>query len=204
VAEEYTIEIHPEWDFDIPGMKTLILGNFPPHKKRWDYEFFYPNKQNNFWKVLAAINGKPLKEMRGVPAVIERKGIMKKLKTGVMNIAGKVKRKGHSARDTDIEIIEYNDVLNVIKRHPELETIIIAGYSAKNSTARKFLEYLNEHGIEYNPPVEIKAGATFEIFIKKRLIKCVIVNSTSTAFPIKLTALVDQFRPYITQHSGRA
>jgi G:T/U-mismatch repair DNA glycosylase len=197
VNEEYTIEIHPDWDFDIPEMKTLILGNFPPHKKRWDYEFFYPNKQNNFWRVLAAINGKPLKEISGWPAVKERKAIMKDLKTGVMNIAAKIKRKGHSARDTDIEIIEYNDVLNVILKHPELETIIIAGYSARNSTAVKFIEYLNSQNIEYEPPTKIKAGGNLIISIGGKKIKCVIVNSTSTAFPIKLDDLVSQFKPYI-------
>jgi G:T/U-mismatch repair DNA glycosylase len=197
VNEEYNIEVHPDWDHDIPEMKTLILGNFPPHKKRWDYEFFYPNKQNNFWKVLAVINGKPLKEMSGLPAIEERKNIMKNIKTGVMNIARRIKRKGHSARDTDIEIIEYNDVLNVIHKHPELETIIIAGYSAKNSTAIKFIEYLNSQNIEYEPPVKIKAGEKFIISIGRKKIKCVIVNSTSTAFPIKLDDLVSQFKPYI-------
>jgi G:T/U-mismatch repair DNA glycosylase len=197
VSEEFSIETHPDWDFDFPEMRTLILGNFPPHKKRWDYEFFYPNKQNNFWRVLAAINGKPLKEMKGLQAVEERKRIMRNLKTGVMNIAGKVRRKGHSARDTDIEIIEYKDVLSVIKKHPELNTIIIAGYSAKNSTAKKFLEYLNEERVSFIPPAEIRAGEKFEISLNNRHIKCVIVNSTSTAFPIKLYDLVAQFQPYI-------
>lgn len=197
MEEEYSLETHPGWDFNIPVMKTLILGNFPPHRKRWDYEFFYPNKQNNFWKVLAEINGSPLNHMTGNAAVEERKHLMQVLKTGVLNIAHKVRRKGASARDTDIEILEYNDVIGFIEKHPELEIIIIAGYSAKNSTAKKFMEYLAKHKIKFKAPPEITAGAQFPLYVKNRTIKCVIVNSTSTAFPIKLKDLADQFRPYI-------
>ncbi|MDF2437801.1 MAG: hypothetical protein K0Q95_2177 [Bacteroidota bacterium] len=195
--EEYTIETHPDWDYDIPVMRTLILGNFPPHKKRWSYEFFYPNKQNNFWKVLAALNKTDLKYKEGERAVEERKKIMQDLQTGVMNIARKVRRKGHSARDTDIEIIEYNDVLKLLNRHRELETIVIAGYSAKNSTAKKFIEYLNDRKVRVELAEQIKAGTQFRIFLKDRTLLCAIVNSTSTAFPIKLEKLVEQFRPYI-------
>lgn len=191
------IEDHPAWHYEFPGMKVLILGNFPPHRKRWNYEFYYPNRQNNFWKVLALLAGTPLKEMEGPAAVEERKRLMKKLRTGVENIAGKIKRKGHSARDTDIEILEYRDVFSLIRRQKKLERIILAGYSAPNSTARKFIEYLEHHNIPFEKPASIKQGTEFFITVGKRRIPCVILNSTSTAFPIKLEKLAEQFRPYI-------
>lgn len=177
-------------------MKVLILGNFPPHKKRWDYEFFYPNKQNNFWKVLAAINGTELKETKGEAAIEERKKIMRSLHTGVYNLAKKVKRKNHSARDTDIEILEYNDIISVIKKNKSLKKIILAGFAAKSSTARTFLHLLDNHKISHDTG-EIKAGSTFDIQIGKRVINCVILNSTSTAFPIKLAKLVEQYLPHV-------
>jgi G:T/U-mismatch repair DNA glycosylase len=194
---EEEIETHPDWYHDIPEMKVMILGNFPPHRKKWDYEFYYPNKINNFWKVLAALAGKPLKEMKGGPAVEERKRIMEKLKVGVFNIAKSIKRKGVSARDTDIEIVEYNDLVSVLKKHKELRKIVLAGYSAPNSTARKFIEYLDLQGISFERPTLIKMGSTFKIRFENREIECVILNSTSTAFPIKLDVLVEQFRPHV-------
>lgn len=194
--EDYRTETHPDWYFDIPEMNVLILGNFPPHPRRWDYEFYYPNKINNFWKVLAAIAGHELTEMKGTAAVEERKRIMKKLKAGVYNIAKTIRRKGESARDTDIEIVEYNDILSVIRKHKELKRIILAGYSAPNSTAKKFMEYLELNEVRFERPAAIKSGTRFTIRTGNREIECVILNSTSTAFPIKLEKLIEQFKPH--------
>jgi hypoxanthine-DNA glycosylase len=194
---DYTIESHPDWEHDVPNMRTLILGNFPPHKKRWDYEFYYPNKQNNFWKVLAAINGKALHDMKGEAAVAERKKIMEKLEIGVYNMGKTIKRKGHSARDTDIEIMEFNDIISIIKQHKKLKKIILAGYSAKHSTAKKFMEYLELNKVPFEKPLLIKSGTVFNIKIQEREIECVILNSTSTAAVIKFEKLVEQFLPHV-------
>ncbi len=190
-------ETHPDWYYDIPVMKVLILGNFPPNPKKWDYQFYYPNKINNFWRVLAAIGGVELKEMKGDAAVLERKAIMKKLKAGVFNIAKRIRRKGLSARDTDIEIVEFNDIVPVLKKHKELKKIILAGYSAPSSTARKFIEYLEQHNFHFEKPEQIKMGSEFPLWFEGRKVECVILNSTSTAFPIKLEKLVEQFRPHV-------
>lgn len=197
MCDKYTIEHHPPWEYEIPGMRVMILGNFPPHPKRWDYEFFYPNKQNNFWKVLASLNNSSLKSVEGKAAVIERRKIMRDLKVGIYNLACVVKRKNQSARDTDIDILEYIDIVSLIKKQKKLKKIILAGFAAKSSTARTFLKLLDEQKIAYDRPAVIKAGTEFKLKLKNRTIDCVILNSTSTAFPIKLAALVEQFRPHI-------
>jgi G:T/U-mismatch repair DNA glycosylase len=203
MSDEFSIEHHPEWDYPVRGMHVLILGNFPPHSKRWDYKFFYPNKQNNFWKVLSILNGTPLKEMKGDAAVQERQKIMRDLKVGIYNLARSIKRKNKSARDTDIEILEYLDIVSIIRKNTRLKKIILAGFAAKSSTARTFLNQLDEQHIHYSKPVEIKAGTEFQLYMGKRSIDCVILNSTSTAFPIKLEKLVEQFRPHILLKNQR-
>lgn len=58
--------VHPIpalWD---AGSKVLILGSFPSVKSR-ETAFFYGHPQNRFWRVCAAVFGKP------VPASIEEK-----------------------------------------------------------------------------------------------------------------------------------
>ena len=37
------IEEHPLEPFLPVNAKLLMLGSFPPQKKRWSMEFFYPN-----------------------------------------------------------------------------------------------------------------------------------------------------------------
>jgi G:T/U-mismatch repair DNA glycosylase len=88
------IEEHPDWYFDIPVMKTLILGSYLPSPKRYSYPFYYPNKINHFWKILADIARVKLKYFEGEDAVTERKKIMLKLKVGVQNMGKKIKREG--------------------------------------------------------------------------------------------------------------
>lgn len=192
--KDFNIECHPEWYFDIPHMQTLILGSFPPHENKRDYQFYYPNKQNNFWKILAAISKTDLQYYSGLEAIQERKRLMLDLNVGIQNMGKVISRKGLSARDTDIVIEEFQDILAIIKKHKELQKIIISGYSAINSTYYAFIRYLNENKIEFEEPKKVASGNSFQILVENRLVKCEIVNSTSTATRIKLSALISQFK----------
>ena len=75
-----TKERHPDWYYPVQGMRTLILGTFPPHKKKRKYEFYYPNNQNRFWKVMAEIASTELLQTEGTQAVEERRRLMTQLK----------------------------------------------------------------------------------------------------------------------------
>ena len=43
------IEEHPLEPFLPANAVLLMLGSFPPQKKRWSMDFFYPNLQNDMW-----------------------------------------------------------------------------------------------------------------------------------------------------------
>jgi G:T/U-mismatch repair DNA glycosylase len=90
------MKIHPDWYYDIPVMKTLILGSYPPHEDKRDYCFYYPNTKNRFWKILSQISGCPLNiyPRFAKEAVEERHVIMKKLCAGVQNMGLEINRKG--------------------------------------------------------------------------------------------------------------
>lgn len=49
------IEEHPLEPFLPINAKLLMLGSFPPQKKRWSMEFFYPNLQNDMWRIFGII-----------------------------------------------------------------------------------------------------------------------------------------------------
>lgn len=45
------IETHPLTPF-LPGnAKLLMLGSFPPPQNRWKMNFYYPNYQNDMWRI---------------------------------------------------------------------------------------------------------------------------------------------------------
>ena len=46
------IETHPLEPFLPANAKLLMLGSFPPPKSRWKMDFYYPNYQNDMWRIL--------------------------------------------------------------------------------------------------------------------------------------------------------
>jgi G:T/U-mismatch repair DNA glycosylase len=192
----WNYEEHPNWYKDVSPMRCLILGSFPPHPGKWAYPFFYPTARNRFWKILADLAGETLKWTKAdkVKAVEERYEIMKKLEIGVQNLGLEIERKGKSALDTDIRINKYQDITSIIEAHSELRKILLPGYSAMNSTARSFIRYIQQKGIEASAIDQVKPETSFRIQFKGRSIECVILNSTSTASRVKYDFLLEQFR----------
>lgn len=50
-----SVEIHPLAPFLPPQARILMLGSFPPPRKRWSMEFFYPNYTNDMWRIFGLI-----------------------------------------------------------------------------------------------------------------------------------------------------
>ena len=50
-----SIEEHPLKPFLPHNAKLLMLGSFPPQQKRWSMDFFYPNLQNDMWRIMGMI-----------------------------------------------------------------------------------------------------------------------------------------------------
>ena len=48
-------EVHPLPPFLPKGARLLMLGSFPPQRKRWSMDFFYPNIQNDMWRIWGLI-----------------------------------------------------------------------------------------------------------------------------------------------------
>ena len=49
------IEKHPLEPFLPAKAKLLMLGSFPPQKKRWSMEFYYPNLNNDMWRIFGIL-----------------------------------------------------------------------------------------------------------------------------------------------------
>ena len=48
-------EVHPLAPFLPDGARVLMLGSFPPKRVRWSMEFFYPNLQNDMWRIMGLL-----------------------------------------------------------------------------------------------------------------------------------------------------
>ena len=48
-------ERHPFEPFLPEQARILFLGSFPPQPKRWSMPFYYPNWNNDFWRVMGLL-----------------------------------------------------------------------------------------------------------------------------------------------------
>lgn len=199
---EYFEEHHPEWYYPVKNMTTLILGTYPPHISKWNYEFYYPNKRNRFWNVLARIAEVDEELLQTEDAVKFRKSLMSQLKVGIHNVGLKILRKGKSSLDQDLEFLEYQNLRRILEENISLNKIILTGYSSKINTLRGFLYYLKTEEIASITLLKPKAGDQFQFTYKDRLITCFIVNSPSPASQragVTLEILEAQFRKAISK-----
>ena len=49
------IETHPFEPFMPENARMMMLGTFPPARKRWCMEFYYPNFQNDMWRIFGLV-----------------------------------------------------------------------------------------------------------------------------------------------------
>lgn len=52
---ENQVETHPFTPFLPANAKLLMLGSFPPTRERWKMEFYYPNFQNDMWRIFGLV-----------------------------------------------------------------------------------------------------------------------------------------------------
>jgi G:T/U-mismatch repair DNA glycosylase len=161
-------EIHP-WNWYIPsGAETVVVGTFPPTRRNWSFEFFYPNKNNYFWKIIARIAGRPLRYVSGEEAVNERKELLDYLKLGVSDMGQIIRRKTDNSLDENLEIVAYMDIFKLLQENPSVRKLVFTSSSGKSSAIGWFKEYLSLHLI----PFKISQG-------KRPLRTSVIINNKS-------------------------
>ena len=50
-----TIHRHPLPPFTPPNACVMMLGSFPPPPERWAMPFYYPNYNNDMWRILGLV-----------------------------------------------------------------------------------------------------------------------------------------------------
>jgi len=187
-------EIHP-WNWYIPdGCETVVVGTFPPTRRNWSFDFFYPNKNNYFWKLIARIAGHSLLYNSGEEAVNERKELLNQLKLGVSDMGQIIRRKTDSSLDQNLEIVAYMDIFKLLRENPSVRKLIFTSSSGKSSAIGWFKDYLSIHRIPFKI-LQGKRPLRTSISISGKLLEIVILYSTSprAGASISFDALTELF-----------
>lgn len=134
------IEYHPLIPFLPEQAKVLFLGSFPPQRKRWCMDFYYPNFINDHWRIEGQIfygdknHFVDLEAKRfridEIVAFCEEKGL------AFFDTSTAIRRLQDNASDKFLEVVEPTDITALLKRLPHLRAIVTTGEKATETICR--------------------------------------------------------------------
>ncbi|MEG1635006.1 MAG: uracil-DNA glycosylase family protein [Rikenellaceae bacterium] len=182
----YNIEYHPLQPFLPDNAKIIMLGTFPPKHDKWSMEFFYPNFQNDMWRIMGLLffDDKNYFVVKGEKrfCLDKVKGFCSDMGIAIYDSATAVNRLNDNASDKFLEIIERADIKALVDKIKECRAIVATGQKSCETIADilgcdvpKVGEYKN-----------INVGARSMMFFR--------VPSSSRAYPLAIEKKADVYR----------
>lgn len=172
---KFDTETHP-WEPYFPENATkLILGTFPTAKRnRKTYEFFYPNPNNEFWKILFSIANVDFEKSSKKDPIEERKKVLKKLRLGIADMGKVVHRQRGNSSDANLFPVQFTDILALLEDHKNIKTLIVTSSTGSNSVLSWLHQYcdLNKHNFKI-PKGTLPLSTSFQFNDKEIVIKIV-------------------------------
>ena len=128
------VEYHPLIPFLPENAKVLFLGSFPPQRKRWCMDFYYPNFINDHWRIEGQIffgdknhfvdlEAKRFK-LDEIVAFCQEKGL------AFYDTSTAIRRLQDNASDKFLEVVEPTDIPALLQQLPHLRAIVTTGEKA--------------------------------------------------------------------------
>ena len=183
---EPQVERHPFEPFLPEGAKVLMLGSFPPQRKRWSMEFYYPNFINDFWRIIGLLFfedkdwfvDKVAKrfKLKEIKEFCVEKGI------AMFDTATAVRRLKDNASDKFLEVVEPTDIPALLRRIPDCRAVVVTGEKASQTLCAAF-------------GTEAPAVGEFSQFsFEGRNLRLYRMPSTSRAYPLPIQKKADAYR----------
>ena len=128
------VEYHPLVPFLPEQAKVLFLGSFPPQRKRWCMDFYYPNYINDHWRIEGAVffgdrnhfvdvQAKQFK-LEEIVAFCQKKGL------AFFDTSTAIRRLQDNASDKFLEVVEPTSIPALLAHLPHLRAIVTTGEKA--------------------------------------------------------------------------
>lgn len=130
-------ELHPLEPFLPANARILMLGSFPPKRIRWSMDFFYPNLQNDMWRIVGYLaagdkshflmpGGRKFDKER-IEAFCRERGI------ALYDTAVEVIRLKDNASDNFLQVVREVDLAALLARIPRCRTLVTTGQKATDT-----------------------------------------------------------------------
>ncbi len=161
----------------------LICGTFPPPKRRWSMDFYYPNYINDMWRVFGLIFfgdkdylvDVPNRTFR-LPEIIR---LLQEQGVAMSDTGGEVERLRGNASDKYLNIKQPFDLAGLLQRMPDCKDIVTTGEKAASVVAALTKSALPAVGEFVEVDVDMADGSV-------RHLRHWRMPSTSRAYPMPL------------------
>ena len=197
------VEYHPLIPFLPENAKVLFLGSFPPQRKRWCMDFYYPNFINDHWRIEGQIffgdknhfvdlKNKCFK-IDEIVTFCQEKGL------AFFDTSTVIHRLQDNASDKFLEVVEPTDIRSLIAQLPHLRAIIATGEKATETICT----YFGIHKIpKVNTSVEIslalwreaRGEPNSQLSTLNSQLLLYRLPSSSRAYPLSFDKKVEAYR----------
>lgn len=176
--EQLPIENHPLEPFLPANARLLMMGSFPPQKKRWSMDFYYPNLNNDMWRIVGLLffgnkdyflnDNKRAFCRERIIAFLNEKDI------ALFDTASSIRRLQDNASDKFLEVVRPTDIAGLLRRLPACKAVVTTGQKATDTLRTQF---------EVEEP---KVGDFSEFIFEGRPMRLYRMPSSSRAYPLAL------------------
>ena len=187
------VEHHPLVPFLPENAKVLFLGSFPPQRKRWCMDFYYPNFINDHWRIEGAVffgdknhfvdvANKRFK-IDEIVAFCKEKGL------AFFDTSTAIRRLQDNASDKFLEVVEPTDIPALLQQLPYLRAIVTTGEKATETICASLgISAIPKVNTFVTTPLAPGRGAGGEAVRLYRL------PSSSRAYPLAFDKKVEAYR----------
>lgn len=185
------VEWHPLKPFLPENAKVLFLGSFPPQRKRWCMDFFYPNWINDHWRIEGEVffgdKNRFVDEssktflLDDIVSFLSNKGI------ALFDTATAVRRLQNNASDKFLEVVVPTDIDSLLASVPHCRAIVTTGEKATVTLCEKY-------GIKEMPKVGTYVGIPERFNADGEQLLLYRLPSSSRAYPLAFSKKVEAYK----------
>lgn len=127
-------EQHPLPPFLPTGARILMSGSFPPPRSRWCMDFYYPNPQNDMWRIWGYLaTGDKNAFLLPDGRTFDKQKIVnfcRNLGLALTDTGEEIHRAKGNASDAHLEVVRPRDFRPLLYRIPQCHDIVLTGEKA--------------------------------------------------------------------------
>lgn len=178
-------ECHPLAPFLPQGATMMMLGSFPPPRTRWSMDFYYPNMQNDMWRIFGLVffgdKDYFLTESRKMFCEESIRDFLTGKGIALGDTAQEIIRHKGNASDQFLEVVKQIDLNDVLDRLPDCRVFVTTGQKATD-VLRTLLQV-----------DEPKVGGASAFTFRGRSMKLYRMPSSSRAYPKPLIEKAEMY-----------